>query len=140
MKHKPHTKEWLADTRNRAGLTMAQLADLAGVHVITVMNIETGRRSGSPRTWRKLDRALYGYVPAAFVDEDVLIDMARAYEASAHREGDQCWLSYAAGCEGIAFTDVRPLRGDEPAVSHVALSWGDAIKLLELQKAAFEDK
>ncbi len=140
MKHKMRTKEWLADTRERSGLTLPQLADLSGAHSQTVHSIESGVSLGSTDVWSKLEKALYEYVPAAFVDEAALIDVARKYESLALQEGDRCRLYYATGYEGVAFTALRPDREGESTAPHVVLSWVHAIELLEAQKQAFDRK
>lgn len=139
MKHKIHTREWLIDTRKRAGLTTAELAALTGIHINSLSFYETGKRNATPSSWSKIDQALYPRVPAAFVNEDALIEDARAYERLAYREGMEktCRLYYATGRDGVAFIEVGPDRDGNQSAPYVILSWDDAVKLLEAQKSVF---
>lgn len=52
------TKEWLIESRQKAGLTQQQLADRSGVSVHAIRNIEQGTREGSSETWKALITAL----------------------------------------------------------------------------------
>ena len=56
----------LRATRQKAGLTQNELAELAGVARGSVHRLETLKRGGYPRTLRKLARAL-GVTPAQLV-------------------------------------------------------------------------
>lgn len=138
MKYKMRTKEWLADARKLCNLTLPQLAELSGVHSQTIYSIENGVSLGAASTWSRLDKVLYEYVPAAYVDEAALISVARKYEALALEEGERCRLYYAVGRQGVAFTALRPDRENDMAEPYVVLTWAHAIELLEAQKQAFE--
>ena len=48
------TKEWLIESRQKAGLTQQQLADRSGISVAAIRNIEQGNRDGSYETWNTL--------------------------------------------------------------------------------------
>lgn len=139
MKHEIHTKEWLADTRRRAKLTQAELSSLTGIHHNSLTFYETGNRNATPGSWSKIDKALYPLAPAAFVDENALIEDIRAYQQLAQREGtgDLCRLYYATGLDGVAFINVGPDRDEGLSAPFVVLSWTDAMKLLEAQKSVF---
>ena len=58
----------LRELRERAVLTQAELADLAGVTPATVSDLEMGKRKPRPSTIRKLGRALK--VKAAEIEFD----------------------------------------------------------------------
>lgn len=138
MKHKMRTKEWLADTRKRCGLTLPQLAELSGVHSQTIYSIESGVSLGAASTWSKLDKVLYEYAPAAYVDEERLIEAIRALEDKGSHAGDLCRLYYAVGLHGVTFTNVRSVRDEDFSAPSAVLSLAHAIELLEAQKQAFE--
>lgn len=133
MNYKPHTPEWLAAARKQAGLSMAKLAELAGVHVNTVQYAERRNYITTPSVWAKLDKALYPIVPVYFVNEDQLIADAQAY---AHLQGEDapCRLCYVLGRDGIVFTNVLPCEEDVSG-QHVVVSWEAALNLLTAQKA-----
>lgn len=132
MSYKPHTPEWLAAARKQAGLSMAKLAELAGVHVNTVQYAERRNYITTPNIWAKLDAALYPIVPVYFVNEDRLIADAQAY---AHLRGEDasCRLCYVLGRDGIVFVDVRPIEEDVSS-QFVVASWEAALNLLTAQK------
>ena len=134
MKPAMHTKEWLCWARDRARLTRKELAERAGLSFSVVLAIEKGERGGSPETWAKLDAALYLLLPAVYVDEDALLDTIRKCGKRSNGRS-KCRLYYAAGADGIAFTDV--LREDDDSLSgaYIVVTWAEAEALLELQKS-----
>lgn len=139
MKKSIHTKGWLIEARNRAGLTHEKLARLAGVHVNTIQFVESGKRNASHRLWEKLDAVLYPRVPWMYVDEDALIGKARAYALD--EKALSCCLIYVKGANGPVFTDIRPTNQETSAFagntahSYITITRADAIKLIEAQKA-----
>lgn len=52
------TGKALRRARLRAGLTQRQLAQLAGVTIVTVARCESGRHEATDLTWARLGRAL----------------------------------------------------------------------------------
>ena len=52
------TKEWLIESRQKAGLTQQQLADRSGISVAAIRNIEQGNRVGNNETWLSLINGL----------------------------------------------------------------------------------
>lgn len=49
-------KEWLIKSREKHGLSQAQLAQKIGVHIRTINHIEQGQRLGSEQTWKKIKK------------------------------------------------------------------------------------
>ena len=61
------TKEWLIESRQKAGLTQQQLADRSGVSVAAIRNIEQGTREGTDGTWESIIKGL-GFEMYSFKD------------------------------------------------------------------------
>lgn len=57
------SKEWLIENRKIKGLTQLQLADLTGIKVGTIQNIEQGKRVGSENVWDILNNFFKGLLP-----------------------------------------------------------------------------
>lgn len=132
MKYEPHTPEWLRAARAQAGLTMAKLANLAGVHTNTVQYAETKHYATTPEVWAKFDAALYPLVPLFFINENALIANVQAYM---HLRGEEaaCRLYYVLAPGGVAFSDVRAIEEEELPGRHVVVTWQAALSLLEAQ-------
>lgn len=58
MKNLQHTGDRVRELRRRKALTQAELAEVAGVSVDTIVKLENGRHDPRPKTIRKLARAL----------------------------------------------------------------------------------
>ena len=137
MQYEPHTPAWLVAARKQAGLTMPELADLAGVHFNTVQYAEKESHVTRQSVWTKLDAALFPIVPAFFVNEDALIADVRAY-MHLKGEGALCRLYFVTGKIGIVFNDVQSLEEEELPGQHVVVTWNAALTLLEAQKGLLE--
>ena len=136
MKPTMHSKEWLCWARKQARLTKQELADLSGLALNTVSSLGTGDRGGSPETWAKLDRALYPLAPVAFVDEGALLEHARKCKKQSKSRA-KCRLFYAAGVDGVVFTDLAPEGEDNRPGDSIVITWAEAEALLRVQMAAF---
>lgn len=146
MSKKSRTGEWLREARTRANLTIEKLAELAGVHSSTVQFVETGKRGASPKLWAAFDAVLRPRVPLMYLDEDALIADARNY-ALLEGKGSLCRLfcsKETRGANGLVFVGIASVAGvrsdqvEDPDCPYVTLSWADAIKLLEDQRAALK--
>lgn len=68
------SREWLIENRKIKGLTQVQLADLTGIKVGTIQNLEQGKRVGSENIWDILNNFFKGLLPAVItIDNRKLI-------------------------------------------------------------------
>ena len=134
MKPQMRTSRWLAMARRNAGLSQVELVKLAGLRSTIILSLfETGSQLPTDRVWDALENALRPLVPLMFVDEDALISVV---EAGARWDGGDalCRLGYVASRHGVAFTDVRPVDGEQPGDFFITVPLTEALRLLQVQK------
>ena len=138
MKPKMRTGEWLTEARRQADLPQAKLAKLVGLNsAMLISAFETGARVPDPQAWEKLESVLRPLAPLMFIDEEKLLDHAKAglrWEG----EGALCRLAYFLGKRGFVFVGVSSVREDPPEGPFITVFFEEAVRLLEEQSAGFE--
>ena len=132
------TGEWLAEARRQADLSQVKLAKLIGLNsAMLISAFETGARVPDPQAWEKLESALRPLAPLMFIDEEKLLDYAKA-GLQWEGEGALCRLAYFLGKHGFVFVGVSSVREDPPAGPYITVLFEEAVRLLGEQIAGFD--